>query len=77
MCVCEREKERKREKKREREKERERETVFINLHIVCVFIKLHMPHIPAMPFKLLYATHRDPPKGGSMIFTMKTSDETR
>ena len=49
---------------REREREREGECVFINLHIVCVFIKLHMPHIPAMPFKLFYATDSGPPKGG-------------
>ena len=47
--------------------ERERESVLINLHIVCVFIKLHMPHTPAMPFKLFYATDSGPPKGGSMI----------
>ena len=61
-----------------RVREREGESVFINLHIVCVFIKLHMPHIPAMSFKLFYATHSGgPPKGGSMIFTMKASDETR
>ena len=69
VCVCVRE--------REREKESERERVFINLHIVCVFIKLHMPHIPAMSFKLFYATYSGPPTRGSMIFTMKTSDETR
>ena len=43
---------------------------------VCIFIKLTEPRNPALSSESFYATRIDPPKGGSMIFITKTSDQT-
>ena len=45
---------------------------------VCVYLlNCTEPRNPALSSSSFYATRIDPPKGGSMIFVTKTSDQTR